>query len=84
MANRNTLHKKHLEEFKTFLRESGYAVLDPRGICEAVRAKKPGETIVIYRKMDAKEHLTVPKQAEMAVRLFFDRRQINNGGQNGQ
>lgn len=59
MANRHTLHIKHLEDFTSYVQKMGYEIQEPKGIYEVLRASKNKDTIILYRKDSAKQHLTV-------------------------
>lgn len=74
MATRNLLHLSHLEEFKTWLTSKGWEVHNPRGMYEAIRAKKDSKWIIVFRKMGAKEHLSVRDADWWIVRQFYRER----------
>ena len=61
MANRYTLHKNSLEDFKSWLVADGWEIEKPKGIYEVLRARKAGrqQPLIVYTKSGAKEHLTV-------------------------
>lgn len=60
MATRNMLHQSKLEEFERFLVHKGYAIVEKsNNPYEVLRAKKDKDTVIIYKKANAKEHLSV-------------------------
>ena len=60
MAVRNILHIDKLEAFEEFLRFEGYMILPlSKNPYEVLRAKKGRDTVIIYRRSEAKEHLSV-------------------------
>jgi hypothetical protein len=60
MADRHTLHKSKLEDFKEWLINDGWVIENIKGFYEVLRAKKGKRTILIYSKLEAKEHYTIP------------------------
>lgn len=61
MANRCSLHMSHVEEFKKWLIKDGWKIEEPKGFYEVLRARKDGKQrpLIVYKKLDAKEHLSV-------------------------
>ena len=61
MANRHTLHISKLNSFKEWLVNDGWQLEEPKGIYEVLRARKAGKKnpLIIYKKSDAKEHLSL-------------------------
>ena len=61
MADRYRLHKSKLEDFKNWLINDGWTIENPKGTWEVLRARKEGRKnpLLVYTKMDAKEHLSV-------------------------
>ena len=61
MADRHRLHKNKLENFKQWLIGDGWEIEAPKGDYEVLRARKQGRKnpLIVYTKMDAKEHLSV-------------------------
>ena len=61
MANRHTLHINQLDYFSIWLENQGWQIQPVKGSYEVLRAKKKGRQypLIIYKKMDAKEHLSV-------------------------
>ena len=61
MADRCRLHKNKLEDFKQWLINDGWEIEVPKGIWEVLRARKPSRKnpLIVYTKMEAKEHLSV-------------------------
>lgn len=61
MANRHTLHISKLDSFREWLVKDGWEIEEPKGIYEVLRARKSGRKnpLIVYRKADAKEHLSL-------------------------
>lgn len=79
MAERCLLHKNKLEALKTWLVSKGYEIMQIKGDFEVIRAKKDRDTVIIYKRLDAKEHLTVQQKDYSLVRQFI-RETKNSGG----
>ena len=59
MATRNILHISKLHEFEKFLETKGYMIVAAsKNPYEVLRAQKYGDTVIVYQKKDAKEHLS--------------------------
>ena len=59
MATRNILHISKLQEFEDFLETKGYMIVaTSKNPYEVLRAQKDGDTVIVYQKKDAKEHLS--------------------------
>lgn len=71
MAERCLLHQNKLELLKWWLSSKGYEIQATKGIYEVLRAKKDKETIIIYKKDRAKEHLTVQEKDYRLIRQFI-------------
>ena len=72
MAERCLLHQNKLELLKWWLTTKGYEMQQPIEIsCEVLRAKNDKETIIIYKKHRAKEHLTVQQKDHKLIRQFI-------------
>ena len=74
MANRHTLHINHLEGFKAFLANEGFDLGDPKGDYAVLYAKKGSRTVILYRRNDTKQHLTVQDRDMRLVRRYLDER----------
>lgn len=60
MANRALLHMNKLKDFESWLEKQGYMILPTsKNPYEILRAKKSKDTVIIYRKGDSKEHLSI-------------------------
>lgn len=60
MANRALLHMNKLKDFECWLEKQGYMILPTsKNPYEILRAKKGKDTVIIYRKGDSKEHLSI-------------------------
>lgn len=71
MAERCLLHQNKLEMLKWWLDSIGYEIQPTKGIYEVLRAKKDKDTVVIYKKNNAKEHLTVQEKDHKLIRQFI-------------
>ena len=80
MATRNILHISKLQEFEDFLETKGYMIVaTSKNPYEVLRAQKDGDTVVVYKKKDAKEHLSTMDKDYHLVREFIknQRKQSN-------
>ena len=80
MATRNILHVSKLQEFENFLETKGYMIVaTSKNPYEVLRAQKDGDTVVVYKKKDAKEHLSTMDKDYHLVREFIksQRKQSN-------
>lgn len=80
MATRNILHISKLQEFEDFLETKGYMIVaTSKNPYEVLRAQKDGDTVIIYKKKDAKEHLSTMDKDYHLVREFIksQRKQSN-------
>ncbi len=72
MAVRNILHIDKLGAFEEFLRFKGYMILPlSKNPYEVLRAKKGRDTVIIYRRSGAKEHLSVMDKDYGLVEKFL-------------
>ena len=73
MANRSRLHINKLEEFKEWLIKDGWEIGEPKGTWEVLRARKPSRKnpLIVYTKMDAKEHLSVMDRDSDVIGAFL-------------
>lgn len=73
MANRHKLHISKTEEFKKWLSENGWEILPPSdNPFVAIRAVKRHERyLVIYRRANAKEHLSYADRDSDIVEQFL-------------
>lgn len=76
MANRQTLHIKHLEEFKVWLIKDGWKIEEPKGFYEVLRARKEKRQfpLIVYKKDAAKQHLSLMERDMRVVRAFLKER----------
>lgn len=72
MAERCLLHKNKVELLKWWLSSKGYEIQQNKGIYEVLRAKKGKDTVVIFKKSDATEHLTVQQKDHRLIRQFIN------------
>lgn len=72
MATRNILPINKLGEFEDFLERKGYMILaTSKNPYEVLRAKKGSDTVIIYQKNGAKEHLSTMDKDYHLVREFI-------------
>lgn len=73
MADRHRLHISKLEDFKEWLIKDGWDLEEPKGTWEALRARKSGRKnpLIVYTKMDAKEHLSVMDRDSGVIGAFL-------------
>ena len=71
MADRTILHINKLPMFTWWLSSLGYDIQTPKSVSEVLRAKKGEELVVIYKRFDAKEHLTVQQKDIKLVKTFI-------------
>ena len=72
MATRNILHIGKLQEFENFLESKGYMIVaTSKNPYEVLRAQKDGDTVIVYQKKDAKEHLSTMDKDYRLVREFI-------------
>ena len=81
MATRNILHISKLQEFEDFLETKGYMIIaTSKNPYEVLRAQKDGDTVIVYQKKDAKEHLSTMDKDYHLVREFIKgQRKLSNG-----
>lgn len=80
MATRSILHINKLQEFEDFLETKGYMIVaTSKNPYEVLRAQKDGDTVIVYQKKDAKEHLSTMDKDYPLVREFIkgQRKQSN-------
>jgi len=71
MAERCLLHFNKLDLFKEFLTTKGYEIQDTKGIYEVLRAKKNKNTIIVFKKDEAKEHFSTQSKDYYLVKDFI-------------
>lgn len=77
MATRNILHISKLQEFEDFLETKGYMIVaTSKNPFEVLRAQKDGDTVIVYQKKDAKEHLSTMDKDYHLVREFIKRQRV--------
>ena len=82
MAERCLLHKNKLDLLKWWLSSKGYEIQTTKDVYEVLRAKKDKNTIIIYKKDNAKEHLTVQQKDHRLIREFIKETKHLAGGVN--
>ena len=72
MANRALLHMSKLKDFESWLEKQGYMILSTsKNPYEVLRAKKSKDTVIIYRKGDSKEHLSIMDKDYALIHKFI-------------
>lgn len=71
MAERCLLHKNKLDLFRWYLESLGYEIQPTKSHYEVLRAKKGKDTVIIFTRLDATEHLTVQDKDYELVRKFL-------------
>lgn len=72
MAIRELLHINKLDDLRSWLEEQGYMILPTsRNQYEVLRAKKGKDTIIIYKKANNREHLSVMDKDYALIRKFI-------------
>jgi len=72
MANRNTLHKKHLNELTAWLLLNGWKIEKPKGYYEVLRASTQGRApLIVYQRLDMTQHYTVRDKDLSVIRCFL-------------
>ena len=74
MANRNTLHKNHLEPFKLFLRQEGIATRPGKGVWQILQVQtKDAGWQCVFNRADIPEHYTVQDKLYSLVQRFLNK-----------
>ena len=71
MAERCLLHQNKLNLLKWWLTSKGYEIQATKGNYEVLRANKDKDTIIIFKKDNAKEHLSVQQKDHRLIRQFI-------------
>lgn len=71
MAERCLLHQSKLDLLKSWLSSKGYETQSTKGVYEVLRAKRGKETVIVFKKDNAKEHLTVQQKDHRLIRQFI-------------
>ena len=72
MAIRALLHMNKLKDFESWLEKQGYMILPTsKNPYEVLRAKKSKDTVIIYRKGDSKEHLSIMDKDYALIHKFI-------------
>ena len=73
MADRHRLHISKLDDFKEWLVKDGWDIEEPKGTWEVLRARKSGRKnpLIVYTKIDAKEHLSVMDRDSGVIGAFL-------------
>ena len=77
MANRHLLHTSKKADFEQWLVEDGWVLQNTKGFWEVIRAKKGHRILLVYRKDNAKEHLSVEDKDVDVVKAFLNSQQEN-------
>lgn len=77
MAIRSVLHINYKDDFIEFLESEGFVIQDVKGDYEVIRAKNGRRTVIVFKKSNAKEHLSVmDKDQDLISRYFRKARKI--------
>lgn len=80
MAERGMLHICHLDSFAAYLQGLGYEKQPlSHSLYEVLRMKKGKDTVLVFRRNAAKEHLSVMDKDIHLVRAFFREGGRHNG-----
>lgn len=75
MATRALLHISKKDQLEDWLESNGYMILATRSPYEVIRCVKDDEsgkdTVIIYKKVSAKEHLSVMDKDYKLIRQFI-------------
>lgn len=75
MADRHTFHFNHLEPFKKWLDKNKWEFKPPSHY-EVLKATKNKDWIIIYKKLEAKEHYTLTERSIYFVNKWFNELKI--------
>lgn len=79
MATRNLLHKSQLNQFEQWLKKRGYKILSTsKNYFEVLRAFKDGNHVIIYRKANSAEHLSIMDKDYKLIREFITERKAEH------
>lgn len=77
MADRHTLHFKHLEPFKNWLIKNNWEMKPlSKSQYEVLRATKNGKWVIIYLKDSATEHYSLTENSIYVVNQWLKERKI--------
>ena len=71
MAERCLLHRNKLDLLKWWLSSRGYEIQATKGVYEVLRATNGKRTVVVFKKDNAKEHLSVQQKDHSLIRQFI-------------
>lgn len=75
MATRNLLAINKLDDFKDWLIGGGWTIEPAKNRFEALRASKDSKKLIVFKKLEAKQHLSVRDSDCWIVRAYLkDRR----------
>ena len=82
MADRHTLRIADLKDFERWLLQDGWTIVSiypKENPFEVLRATKDGKKypLIIYKRMEAKEHLTVQNRDYTVVKAYLKARRKN-------
>ena len=78
MAIRNKLAISKIDDFEKWLIDNGWIIEQPKGFYEVLRARKVREVLIIYKKLEDKEHYVYEDKWDGIVNRFT-RMMINKG-----
>lgn len=71
MANRQYLHISKLEKIKAAMLADGWEELKPTNYFEVLRMQRNKQKVIIYQKLNAKEHLTVRDTDFKIIKIYL-------------
>ncbi len=71
MANRHLLAASRADEFKAWLAENGWVIEAPKDYYEVIRARRGKRVLIVYRRLEKGQHLTIHDKDAGVVRAFL-------------
>lgn len=82
MADRHTLHKGDLENFKKWLVTHGWDILPTKGDHEVLRARRDDwpRPLLVYEKVDGGDHYSIDERDLRIYRTYFNEKRRKHRG----
>lgn len=76
MANRHTLHKNDLENFRQWLDSTGWQILEPKGDFEVLRARRYDypRPLLVHRGLGGGEHYSIDERDMRIYRAYYQQK----------
>ena len=74
MRSRSRLHKSKLSEFKSWLESRDWNEEPTKDFYEVLRMKRMGETLLVHRRNDVKEHYTTWGASDRELSVWLRKR----------